>query len=57
LSIDRSCAPKEVIVPSAIALVNAAVRSVFDSLVFIMSPHIPVTGLNTGNGREFRSLV
>ena len=36
---DGSCAHKEVPVPSAIALVNTAVRSVFDSLVFIMSPH------------------
>ena len=55
LSIDGSCAHKEVPVPSAIALVNTAVRSVFDNLVFIMSPRIPVTRLNTGNGEEFRS--
>jgi hypothetical protein len=55
LSIDWSCAPKEVPVPSAIALVNTAVRSVLDNLVFIMSPRIPVIRLNTGNGGEFRS--
>ena len=55
LSIDGSCAHNEVPVPSAIALVNTAVRIVLDNLVFIKSPRIPVTRLNTENGEEFRS--